>query len=318
MTWAKLVETALTRSRLLGRGLSVNPELQEEAFTCLGVLFDKLDGMGLTMPVMSQTVTFNTVSGQAKYLLGGDMDGGFSSSSVTIGGGEKVFVMDSINTPLVPGQRVVLDNGSTPLYTMTGKITAVDGFTVTVFVSGYTGSGAFTTWNMIVKSYRPNAIISAQFLLSPGVTQTSTPIPYSQGALSYLKINVKNTLGVPYNYALNPAFPQSEMYLYNVPNQAYPFYLSTKVTMNDLLGDPNFNPAEEPPLNPGVSSSLIDLLALDLAEQNDKAKPALYGNAYKARQVLTVLLKNQIPDQILNAPSGIFPWNINEAGVNYG
>ena len=230
MTWAEIIETAGRRARLVGRGLPITSDIFDEGLTVLKTVINQLDGEGYAIPGMSTEITFTTVGGQSKYLLGpgGDAD------------------------------------------------------------------------------TRPLTIISMQFLLATNVWQTSR----------YEKIVVKNNQGPPYGYALNPTFPKSEIYFYLQPNQAYPVKLLAKIPMEDSVGDPACNLCDTPEYVPGFENAMIDLVALQWAEQNDKEKPALYNRASMARQFIMVNLKQQTPDLVSDSVSGQWPWNTNTSGVN--
>lgn len=69
-TWADIMSLALVRSGILGRGQVANASMQDVAIKTTGLLLDEWDGQGLSLPAISTDITFNTVVGQTKYLLG--------------------------------------------------------------------------------------------------------------------------------------------------------------------------------------------------------------------------------------------------------
>jgi hypothetical protein len=69
-TWQEIMSLAVVRSGLLGRGQVASASLQGDAMKMAGLILDEWDGKGLSLPDISVDVTFNTVAGQAKYLLG--------------------------------------------------------------------------------------------------------------------------------------------------------------------------------------------------------------------------------------------------------
>lgn len=69
-TWDRIFTDALFRSGVLGQSEPVDATMLAQARQTANLLLDELDGEGVALPVFSLDVTFNTVTGQEKYLLG--------------------------------------------------------------------------------------------------------------------------------------------------------------------------------------------------------------------------------------------------------
>lgn len=69
-SWDRMFTDALFRSGVLGQSEAVDASMLEQARQTANLLLDELDGEGIALPVFSLDVTFNTVTGQERYLLG--------------------------------------------------------------------------------------------------------------------------------------------------------------------------------------------------------------------------------------------------------
>ena len=69
-TWAEIISDALVRSGIIGLGQTADAQLMVQGRKALELLLDEWDGEGLALPNFETALTFNTVAGQALYLLG--------------------------------------------------------------------------------------------------------------------------------------------------------------------------------------------------------------------------------------------------------
>ncbi len=69
-TWTEIISLALVQSGVLGLGQPVSASQSAYGLKRLNLLLDELDGEGLALPAFDSAIIFNTLVGQAKYLLG--------------------------------------------------------------------------------------------------------------------------------------------------------------------------------------------------------------------------------------------------------
>jgi hypothetical protein len=69
-TWTEVIALALVRSGVVGLGQVATAAQAGVGMKALNLFLDKWDGLGLALPDFSVAITFNTVSGRARYLLG--------------------------------------------------------------------------------------------------------------------------------------------------------------------------------------------------------------------------------------------------------
>jgi hypothetical protein len=69
-TWEDILTDSLSLSGILGQGQIANAQMISSAKQRASRLLDKLDGKGISLPVFSIDVVFNTVSDQERYVLG--------------------------------------------------------------------------------------------------------------------------------------------------------------------------------------------------------------------------------------------------------
>lgn len=82
-TWTSIIELALVRAGIQGRGqVAPNAQNNNYGMDSLQLLLDEWDGEGLSLPSIDLQVKFNTVSNQAKYLLGKDASGNPGATSI--------------------------------------------------------------------------------------------------------------------------------------------------------------------------------------------------------------------------------------------
>lgn len=69
-SWAEIIAEALDRSGAIGLGQTADAQLMVKGRKTIDLLLDEWDGAGLALPSFPTTLTFDTVAGQALYLLG--------------------------------------------------------------------------------------------------------------------------------------------------------------------------------------------------------------------------------------------------------
>lgn len=110
-TWTEIINLALVRSGLIGMGQVPDASLQVTGKNALALLLDEWDGSGLALPNFSTDITFNTVAGRARYLLGPGTPTDFATRPETIVTGIcTISTNPTVNTTMVPM--------SYPAYTM--------------------------------------------------------------------------------------------------------------------------------------------------------------------------------------------------------
>lgn len=107
-TWRKLIEQALIESRLVGVGQPITAADFQRGEDLLDLMLDEWDGSPLSLPPFDTQISFNTVSGQSKYVLGPDSNPPSSDASpadvirpeiiltctVDLGGGVEIPVVE--------------------------------------------------------------------------------------------------------------------------------------------------------------------------------------------------------------------------------
>ncbi|HEY8994270.1 MAG TPA: hypothetical protein VIM71_06400 [Lacunisphaera sp.] len=162
---------------------------------------------------------------------------------------------------------------------------------------------------------RPESIITATCTITtnPDVNAQMVEMDFRE----YTIIPVPSTSGVPWNYAVNPTWPQMQLYLYPTPAQVYPVTFNCKVKWRDTLGgDPTLNPFQVAEVNSGYASAIVDNLALRLAQKYRLETSTLENRAYASRYTMAMQVAQQQRDMTQKIPRGIFSNNILVSGVN--
>lgn len=170
------------------------------------------------------------------------------------------------------------------------------------------GSGA-------ANSIRPETIITATCTIatSPIVNMTMIEVPFPQ----YQMIAVPSTQSQPWNYAVNPKYPQTEFWLYPNPNAVYPINLTCKIKWIDTVGEPDLNPFTEAEVPSGYPTALVDNVALKIAENYRLETATLLNKARTSKAMIGQTVGNQNNKASNNGnPIGLFSWNILTAGRN--
>lgn len=170
------------------------------------------------------------------------------------------------------------------------------------------GSGAANT-------IRPETIIvgTCTIASSPATILTMTSMAFP----AYQMISVPATSGQPWNYAINPKYPQMELFLYPTPNAVYPITLTCKVKWVDTVGEPSLNPFAEAEVPSGYPTALVDNLALKIAENYQLESATLINKARNGKAMIGQTVGNQNnKSQNMGLPTGLFSWNIITSGRN--
>ncbi len=240
-TWAEIKRLALVQSGMLGLGQVATAAQANIAGDCLNLQLDEWDGEGLSLPDFNHEITFNTVAGQSKYLLG-------------------------------PGM---------------GNAYAI----------------------------RPETVILATLVIATGpeVRQVMREIPFP----GYQAISVPETESQPWNYAINPSYPQMEFWLYPEPSGIYPIHLTCKVKWVDTVGEPSANPFATAEVPSGYANALVSNVALKIAKRYRLTTPDMINDARSTKAMIGQTVGNQ-NNKMANGgtPQGLFSWNIITAGRN--
>ena len=160
---------------------------------------------------------------------------------------------------------------------------------------------------------RPESILGVQV----NISQSATPIWNVLSPLdfaSYQQIPVPSVTSIPFNYSVNPTWPQMSLNLYPTPNAIYPLRVLSKVKWSTTINAPDLNPFAYAEVPSGSVHALIDNLALKLAMKNRLTTQELVNKAYNARYMLTSALINQGKNQ--QQPIGLMGAQIFLGGRN--
>lgn len=148
---------------------------------------------------------------------------------------------------------------------------------------------------------------------------SATYVPMTEISFqNYKVISIPSTQSQPFNYAINPKYPQMELYLWPTPNQVYPINLTCKVRWVDTVGDPTLNPFVDANVPPGFYNGLTDVLALKLAERYPGGRSDDSTLMNKAQTAEFMMLQYTAQQLKANVPqrAGVFPWVTGLSGVN--
>lgn len=172
------------------------------------------------------------------------------------------------------------------------------------------GAGASNAY-----AVRPETIVTATVNTSGGpvatwMTMAEMPFP------AYQMIPVPSTSGQPWNYAINQTWPQMELWLYPTPSAIYPITLTCKVKWATTVGAPSLNPFTVAQVPSGYVTSLVDTLALKLAETYRLDTDTLQNKARNGKTMVALAVANQARSASNQLPVGLFSWNILKTGGN--
>lgn len=161
---------------------------------------------------------------------------------------------------------------------------------------------------------RPETIVTATCTIagSPNTILAMVEIPFPE----YQIINVPATSGQPWNYAINPKYPQMELFLYPTPSAVYPITLTCKVKWVDTVGEPSLNPFAEAEVPSGYPNALVQNVALRIAKSYRLTVPDLLNDARNSKAMIGQTVGNQNNKQSNGVPQGLFSWNIILSGRN--
>ncbi len=171
------------------------------------------------------------------------------------------------------------------------------------------GTGADTS---PASSIRPETILTAQVQIATG----SQPVYMPLGPLrftDYRNISVPKTVSQPFQYSVDPSWPQADLYLYPTPSQAYPIRLTCKVKWADVMGAPYDSAIAQLPS--GYLNGFIDVLALQLAKQERLTTDDLKNNASQGKYTMSAQTWSQVPD-IKGRTVDAWSWDLVKAGMN--
>lgn len=161
---------------------------------------------------------------------------------------------------------------------------------------------------------RPETVLTGTVEIESGLQPVVVPLS-PMAFVNYRTIPSPKVTGQPFQYSINPKWPQSDLYLYPVPSQIWPINLTCKVRWVDTVGDPACNICAIAQLNSGFTNALTDIQALRLAENNRLETSTLQKKADKGKYLMTQQMWNQHPDLESRAPDA-FPWTLVQAGTN--
>jgi hypothetical protein len=160
--------------------------------------------------------------------------------------------------------------------------------------------------------YRPETIITAQVQIAQGAQPVYMPL----GPLDfrdYRNISVPKTVSQPFQYSVDPKWPQADLYLYPTPSQAYPVRLTCKLKWADVMGAPVDSVIAQLPS--GYLNGFIDILALQLAKNERLATQDLKNSAMQGKYTMAAATWQQVPD-IKGRTVDAWSWDLVKAGSN--
>lgn len=165
-----------------------------------------------------------------------------------------------------------------------------------------------------VNGVRPETIVTGTCVVSTGPTNRQQMVEMSYP--DYTLIPVPSSPGVPWNYVINPTWPNMLVSLYPTPAAVYPIVFTCKIKWIDTVGEPSVNPFSVAEVPSGYASGLVELLTLKLAEANRLDTDTMRVKAANARYMMTSQVYNQNRSRMATMPMGIMPWNTGKSGLN--
>ncbi|MES2367605.1 MAG: hypothetical protein V4563_17145 [Pseudomonadota bacterium] len=165
---------------------------------------------------------------------------------------------------------------------------------------------------------RPETIIDGEIEIQPGAQPVYLPL--TEGTFpQYRKyISVPNNPGQPWNYYLNPGWPQADLYVWPTPNQVWKLRFTCKLKWVDTLGlDPTVSVYSDAALPSGFTNAFTNMLAYKLATWRRLGTEELKNASTQGKFVMATYTwrQNYALRKVANAPTA-FPWNIIRAGMN--
>jgi hypothetical protein len=241
-TWEDILTDSLSLSGILGQGQIADSAMISSAKQRASRLLDKLDGKGMSLPVFSVDVSFNTVSDQERYVLGVGAD---ASPASTV---------------------------------------------------------------------RPETIINGQLRIQGGSQPTYLPLRPMSFPDYRDKLLVPRNLSQPFFYALNPSWPQAELFLWPVPNQVWQVRFTCRVKWIDVVTNPQTNQYSYAQLPSGYTNAFTDMLAHELAMWRRLSTDDLKDKAKDGEYLMTQ--QSWTTPDIAVGGGDTFPWDITRAGMN--
>ncbi len=165
---------------------------------------------------------------------------------------------------------------------------------------------------------RPETIIDGEIQIEPGAQPVYLPL--TEGTFpQYRKyISVPNNLSQPWNYYLNPKWPQADLYVWPTPNQVWKLRFTTKLKWVDTLGlDPTVSIYSEAELPSGFTNAFTNMLAYRLAKWRRLETDELRSASTQGKFVMaTSTWKQNYALRKVSGGATAFPWNITRAGIN--
>lgn len=161
---------------------------------------------------------------------------------------------------------------------------------------------------------RPETVLTARLELQGGslpVYQILAPMAFK----NYRQQQTPATQSTPFQYSINPKWPQMDFYLFPTPSQTWEIDLTAKVRWIDIVGNPACQPCDIAQLNSGFTNALTCLVALRLAEKDRLDTPVLHNKAMQGKYFMMTQVWGQVPDLDTSVPSA-FPWDLVTAGRN--
>lgn len=131
----------------------------------------------------------------------------------------------------------------------------------------------------------------------------------------YQMLAIPSNTSQPTKYAVNWTWPQAELYLWPNPVQVYPMVLTGKITIADMIGDPDDNISAVAQVPQGYFNAIADIVALRIAEYARLQTDTLENRDREARFLMFSYISKQIKP-MLPIGSGEFPWVRGFAGMN--
>jgi hypothetical protein len=161
---------------------------------------------------------------------------------------------------------------------------------------------------------RPETIVGGK------VTIGSNPATYMDmvelSFQDYFAIPVPAITAQPWNYAINPTWPQMELYLYPTPDTIYPVTFNCKVKWISTVGQPELNPFDVAEVPSGYADALVANLALEIAQMYRLDTATLENKASSARFTIAAAVAAQHRDAAAQVPVGLWAINVLQAGRN--
>jgi hypothetical protein len=164
---------------------------------------------------------------------------------------------------------------------------------------------------------RPETIVTGEIQIQPGAQPVYLPLTEITFPQYRHNISVPNNPAQPWDYALNPKWPQADLYLWPTPSSIWSIRFTCKVKWVTTLGDPNANVYAFAELPSGFTNAFTNMLAYRLAKWRRLDTPELKADSERGKFVMASYTWKQAYQlrKANNAPTA-FPWNVIKAGMN--